>query len=197
MIIKQQNLVECTPFRLWETYTENSHVREFHTGMTLIFLNNNNNNNININNSTYIAPISILLFSSAFQFPLYLILPNTESSCSLIQGCQISYIPYICHIFTTIMHTGICPSGLQGGCLHDTGTTFAPYRVYMMMGYFISRLFEGALHVDKVHVRFKIANITYGPPIDPAHLQTDYTPKRVVVSCLHDTVAKFCTTVNF
>ena len=25
-------------------------------------------------------------------------------------------------------------------------------RVYMMMGHFISRLFEGALHADKIHV---------------------------------------------
>ena len=34
--------------------------------------------------------------------PLYLILPNTESSCSPIQGCQIYYIPYIYHFFTSI-----------------------------------------------------------------------------------------------
>ena len=25
-------------------------------------------------------------------------------------------------------------------------------RVYMMMGHFMSRLFEGALHADKIHV---------------------------------------------
>ena len=74
---------------------------------------------------------------------------------------------------------------------------FISYPVYMMMGYFMSRLFEGTLHVDKVHVRFKIANIAYSLPADPVHLQTDFTPKRVVVSCLHDTVAKFCTGVNF
>ena len=38
------------------------------------------------------------------------------------------------------------------------------YRVYIMTGSFHISLFEGTLHVDKVHVRFKIANIT-GRPI--------------------------------
>ena len=65
------------------------------------------------------------------RIPLYLILPNTESSCSPIQGCQISYIPYICHFFTSIVDTGNCPGGLHvRGCLHDTGTTFAPAQVH-------------------------------------------------------------------
>ena len=35
------------------------------------------------------------------------------------------------------------------------------YRVYMMMGHFISCLFEGTLHVNKTQVQFKIANITH------------------------------------
>ena len=61
------------------------------------------------------------------RIPLYLILPNTESSCSLIQGCPISYIPYLCHFFTSIVDIGNCLSGLHvRGCLHDTVTTFAP-----------------------------------------------------------------------
>ena len=66
------------------------------------------------------------------RIPLYLILPTTESSCSLIQGCQISYIPYTCrHLFTSIVDTGNCPSGLHvRRCLHDTGTTFALARVH-------------------------------------------------------------------
>ena len=64
------------------------------------------------------------------RIPLYLILPNTENSCIPIQGCQISYIPYICHFFTSIVDTGNCPSGLHvRGCLHDTGTTLAPAQV--------------------------------------------------------------------
>ena len=59
------------------------------------------------------------------RIPLYLILANTESSCSPIQGCQISYIPYICHFFTSIVDTGKCLSGLHvRGCLHDTGDDF-------------------------------------------------------------------------
>ena len=63
------------------------------------------------------------------RIPLYLILANTESSCSPIQGCQISYIPYICHFFTSIVDRGNCLSGLYvRGRLHDTGDDFAPGR---------------------------------------------------------------------
>ena len=41
---------------------------------------------------------------------------------------------------------------------------FISYRVYIMTGSFHISLFEGTLHVDKVHVRFQIADIT-GRPI--------------------------------
>ena len=68
--------------------------------------------------------------------------------------------------------------------------------VYMMMGHFVSRLFEGALHVDKIHVRFKIANITHALPV-PVHWQTDFIPKRVVLSRLYDIVARFRNGVKF
>ena len=70
------------------------------------------------------------------------------------------------------------------------------YRVYMMTGSFHISLFEGTLHVDKIHMRFKIANITHAPPF-PVYRQTDFTQKRVVVSRLHDTVARFRTEVKF
>ena len=50
---------------------------------------------------------------------------------------------------------------------------------FLMLCHFISRLFEGTLHVDKIHVRFKIANITHALPI-PVHWQTNFTWKRVV-----------------
>ena len=70
------------------------------------------------------------------------------------------------------------------------------YRVYMIMGHFISGLFEGILHVDKVNVQLKIANITHALPV-PGHRQTEFTPKRVVVSRSHDTVARFRTGVKF
>ena len=92
------------------------------------------------------------------------------------------------------------------GCLHEktrTGVSFIPglvffvlYRVYIMTGSFHISLFEGTLHVDKIQVRFKIANITHALPV-LVYWQTDFTPKRVVVSPLHDTVARFRTKVKF
>ena len=91
------------------------------------------------------------------------------------------------------------------GCLHEkprTSASFIPgwlfisYRVYIMTGSFHISLFEGTLHVDKIHVWFKIANITHALPV-PVYRQTDFTPKRVVVSRLHDTVARFRTGVKF
>ena len=63
------------------------------------------------------------------------------------------------------------------------------YRVYMMTGSFHILLFNGTFHVDKIHVWFKIANITHALP--------DFTPKWKLVSRLHDTVARFRTGVNF
>ena len=56
--------------------------------------------------------------------------------------------------------------------------------------------FEGTLHVDELHAWFKIANITHALPF-PVYQQTDFTPKRLVVSLLHDTVARFSTGVKF
>ena len=66
------------------------------------------------------------------------------------------------------------------------------YRVYMMTGSFHILLFNGAFHVDKIQVWFKIANITHALPV-PVYRQTDFTPKWVAVSRLHDTVARFRT----
>ena len=70
------------------------------------------------------------------------------------------------------------------------------YRIYMMTGSFHILLFKGTFHVDKIHVWFKIANITHALPV-PVYRQTDFTPKRVVVSRLHDTAARFRTGVKF
>ena len=72
---------------------------------------------------------------------------------------------------------------------------FISYRVYIMTGSFHISLFEGTLHVDKIHVRFKIANITHVLPVPD--YQHDFTPKLAVVSRLHDTVAEFRTGVKF
>ena len=65
-----------------------------------------------------------------------------------------------------------------------------------MTGSFHISLFEGTLHVDKIHARYEFANITDAPPV-PVYQQTDFTPKLVVVSRLHDTVAGFRTGVKF
>ena len=73
---------------------------------------------------------------------------------------------------------------------------FILYGVYMMTGSFHISLFEGTLHVDKIHVRFKIANITHALTV-LVYRQSDFTPKRVVVSRLHNTVARFRTGVKF
>ena len=73
---------------------------------------------------------------------------------------------------------------------------FISYRVYIMTGSFHISSFESTLHADKIHVTFKIANITNALPV-PVYRQTDFTPKRVVVSRLHDTVARFRTGVKF
>ena len=39
------------------------------------------------------------------------------------------------------------------------------YRVYIMTGSFHILLFNGTFHVDKIHVWFKIANITHALPV--------------------------------
>ena len=70
------------------------------------------------------------------------------------------------------------------------------YRFYKMTGSFHISLLEGTLHVDKMHVYFKTANITNALPV-PVYWQTDFIPKWVVVSLLHDTVARFRTGVKF
>ena len=70
------------------------------------------------------------------------------------------------------------------------------YYVCIMTGSFHILLFEGTLHVDKIHVRFKIVNITHALPIQ-VYLQTCFTLKCVVVLRLHDTVVTFCTDMKF
>ena len=70
------------------------------------------------------------------------------------------------------------------------------YRVHMMTGSFHILLFNGTFHADKIHVWFKIANITHELPV-PVYRQTDFTPKWVVVLRLHDAVARFRTGVKF
>ena len=56
------------------------------------------------------------------------------------------------------------------------------YRVYRLMSHFISLLYEGTFHVDKIQEQAKIADIMHALPI-PVYWQTDFTPKQVVASC--------------
>ena len=74
---------------------------------------------------------------------------------------------------------------------------FVSYHVYVMTGWsFHISIFQGTLHVDQIHMRFKIANIVHALPV-PVYQQTDFTPKCVVSLCLHDTIARFRTRVKF
>ena len=70
------------------------------------------------------------------------------------------------------------------------------YPVYLMTGSFHISLFEGTLHVNRVYMWFKIANITHALPV-PVHQQTDFPTKRVVVLRLHDTIVRVCSGVKF
>ena len=66
-----------------------------------------------------------------------------------------------------------------------------------MTGPFHISLFEGTLHVDKIHLRFKIANITHALPVS-VYRQAEISHRNcVVVSRLHDTVVRFRTGVKF
>ena len=58
------------------------------------------------------------------------------------------------------------------------------YRVYMMTGSFHISLFEGTLHVDKIHVWFKIANITHALPV-PVYRRTDFSHRNFCSVCVY------------
>ena len=68
--------------------------------------------------------------------------------------------------------------------------------IYMISGSLYNMLFKGTLHVDKIHVWFKIANVMHALPI-PVYRQTNFTPKREVHSRSHNTIARFRTRVKF
>ena len=57
---------------------------------------------------------------------------------------------------------------------------FILYHIFMRMGHFKSRLFERTLHIDKIPLQFKDANMMRVLPVS-VHLQTDFTLKGVVV----------------
>ena len=109
------------------------------------------------------------------------------------------------HLTGHFVHTELWTAWRLRGCLHEKtrpgasvipGRLFISYRVYMITGSFHISLFEGTLHVDKIHIRFKIANITHALPV-PVYRQTDFTPKHVVVSRFHVPFVRFRTGVKF
>ena len=80
-----------------------------------------------------------------------------------------------------------------------------------MVGHFISRLFEGTLHADKIHMRFKIADITHiyttrsSPPVDRFHTETGsrfaftwyrWFPLIDMISCWNEILAWPSTTIG-
>ena len=73
---------------------------------------------------------------------------------------------------------------------------FISYCVYIMTRSFQISLFEGTLQVDKNYTR-TIQNCKHAHVLPvPVNQKTDFTPKLVVVSHLHDTVARFSTEWN-
>ena len=90
-----------------------------------------------------------------------------------------------------VLYTCTCATFIPGGlldflsCLHNDWVI--SYHVYMTV-YFMLIIYTW--------LWFKITDITHALP-NPVYLQTDFTPKWVVVSCVHDTVVKFCTGVKF
>ena len=85
--------------------------------------------------------------------------------------------------------------GLRGVYMRKLALARVSYRDEFLISFHIS-LFEGTLHVDKIHKRFKIANITHaftfqstGRPISHWNMWS--------FSRLHDTVARFRTGVKF
>ena len=103
------------------------------------------------------------------------------------------YLPYK---FNRLRWTGVYMRKFAPARVSYRDDFLILYPVYTMTGSFHISLFERTLHVNKIYVWFKIANITHALPV-PVHWQIDFPPKRVVVSRLHDTVARFRTRVKF
>ena len=76
----------------------------------------------------------------------------------------------------------------------------------MMVGHFISRLFEGTLHVDEIHMPFKMADVTHicttrsSPPADRFHTETGgrfaFTWYRCEISYWSEILARPSTTTG-
>ena len=76
----------------------------------------------------------------------------------------------------------------------------------MTVGHFISRLFEGTLHVDEIHMPFKMADVTHicttrsSPPADRFHTETGgrfaFTWYRCEISYWSEILARPSTTTG-
>ena len=122
--------------------------------------------------------------------------PKFTTPCNLASKCCLYHL---CFCFTPSLHffAPYLQRHLGGVCMRKLAQDFQiSFCVYIMTGSFHISLFEGTLHVNKIHVWFKIANIRHALPV-LVYRQTDFTPKRVVVSHLHDTAARFRTRAKF
>ena len=104
-----------------------------------------------------------------------------------------SFLSFLLYFVMLLSLYQALPYTVVRGCLQEktrTGASFIPgwlfdfATIYMMTLPFHISLFEGTLHVDKIHVWFKVANITHALPV-PVYRQTDLTPKRVATVSLY------------
>ena len=92
-------------------------------------------------------------------------------------------------VFSDLQRRGCLQEKTRTGASFILGWLFDFVSRFHYVGLFhTSRIFEDTFYVDKIPVRFKIANITHALPV-PVHRQTYFTPKRVVVSFLSEILA--------
>ena len=121
--------------------------------------------------------------------------------CNPLHGDMFFYLNHLIHL---ALSYGYVLTHLGGVYMRKLALVRVSYRndflilnrVYTMSESFHISLFEGTLHADKIREWFKIANIKHALQV-PVYRQTDFTPKRLVVLCLHDTPARFHTGVKF
>ena len=130
--------------------------------------------------------VDILLFSSIH-------LSHNDRTGWRFLHVQLSTSSPGCQVFLSL---GVFTWENSHRCEFHTGMTFW-FRIAFTwwLGHFISRYLEIHFMLIK-YTWFKIANIRHALPF-PVYQQTDFKPKRVDVSRLHDTVARFRTGVKF
>ena len=92
--------------------------------------------------------------------------PDLESDVSLLWNfCTGSWISFL----RGSLHAKTCT-----GEFHTAMTSWFCI-MFTWLSHFISCLYEGTLHVDKIHMPFRLANTTHVLPV-PVYWQTDFTP---------------------